>query len=370
MSNDQILMYFIDEAKEHLQTIEGGLTNIHQMMADEEMVNDVFRAAHSIKGGAAMLGLTGIQHTAHKLEDYFKILKENPKLPVDKDLESLLLQGFDKLQDLLLELQSPGGLTKEKEQQILRDVEPIFEQLKQHLDALLTGGTAPAPVAVTTAPAKEVASKNKLAVFQKEVTEKLRAMLQCFKQPDRANTRAELQKICDQLLHYGEEFELPQWSELIRAAKLAVTNLNNQYKDLAPILIREIKQAQDMVLANRTLEITVSPQMRSLAPNDFFNPLARSQDEDISTFFNITEDLPEVARWKNFGRTVGWLRGLEWINTDKVNFSTEAPRGHLPAPLWLEHWQKPKDGKAELLRKEYEAFIQRIRDCRGSGVPS
>ncbi len=363
MSSDQILLYFIDEAKEHLQTIENGLMNMEEMLADEEAVNEVFRAAHSIKGGAAMLSLKGIQHTSHKLEDYFKILKENPKLPVDKDLQSLFLQGFDKLQDLLMELQSPTGLTPAKEQEVLREVDPIFEQLKQHLDALLSGSAAPAPVADASAKAQEVATKNKLAIFQKEVTEKLRAMLQCFKQPDRPNTRSELQKICDQLLSYGEEFELPQWNELIRAARLAVTNLNNQYRDLAPILIREIKQAQDMVLANRTLEIVVSPQMRSLAPNDFFNPMARSEDEDISTFFNVVQDPPEVEQWKEFAKAIGWLRGPEWINSDKINYSIDAPKGHLPAPIWLEHWDKPKDKKAELLRKEYEAFLQRLTDC-------
>lgn len=359
MSNDQILVYFIDEAKEHLQTIENGLMNIEDMLADEEAINDVFRAAHSIKGGAAMLSLKGIQHTAHRLEDYFKILKENPKLPVDKELQNLFLQGFDKLQDLLIELQSPGGLTPPKEQEVLREAEPIFDQLKQHLDALLSGGAPP----VAAVPQEEVAAKNKLAVFQKEVTEKLRAMLQCFKQPDGANTRSQLQKICDQLLSYGEEFQLPQWTELIRAARLAVTNLNNQYRDLAPILIREIKQAQDMVLANRPLEIVVSPQMRSLAPNDFFNPMARSQDEDISTFFNVVQDPPEVEHWKEFGRKVGWMRGPEWINSDKIDYSSNAPKGHLPAPIWLENWDKPKDRKAELLRKDYELFLQKVQEC-------
>lgn len=361
MSNDQILVYFIDEAKEHLQTIERGLMDIEGMLADEESINEVFRAAHSIKGGAAMLTLKGIQHISHKLEDYFKVLKEHRDLPIDKELQSLFLQGFDKLQDLLIELQSPTGLTEAKEQEVLRDAEPIFDLLKQHLDAVLSGSAA--PVAQETTQTKAVETKNKLAVFQREVTEKLRAMLQCFKQPDRPNSRNELQKLCDQLLHYGEEFDLPQWNELIRAARLAVTNLNNQYRDLAPIVIREIKQAQDMVVANRTLEITVSPQMRSLAPNDFFNPMARSQDEDISTFFNIVEDPPEVEKWKEFAKTIGWLRGPEWITDEKIDYSLNAPAGHLPAPLWLEQWHKPKDKKAELLRKEYDAFIKRIQEC-------
>ena len=67
LSEDQkrILGYFIEEAKDHLNTIEQGLLNLQTTIEDAEMVNEVFRAAHSVKGGAAMLGLHSIQRTSH-----------------------------------------------------------------------------------------------------------------------------------------------------------------------------------------------------------------------------------------------------------------------------------------------------------------
>ena len=71
----RIMGYFIEEAKDHLNTIEQGLLNLQATIEDPELVNEVFRAAHSVKGGAAMLGLTSIQQTAHRLEDSFKVLK-------------------------------------------------------------------------------------------------------------------------------------------------------------------------------------------------------------------------------------------------------------------------------------------------------
>lgn len=74
----RIMGYFIEEAKDHLNTIEQGLLNLQATIADPEMASEVFRAAHSVKGGAAMLGLDSIQHTSHRLEDYFKVLKECP----------------------------------------------------------------------------------------------------------------------------------------------------------------------------------------------------------------------------------------------------------------------------------------------------
>lgn len=70
----RILGYFIEEGKDHLNTIEQGLLNLQDTLEDPEMVNEVFRAAHSVKGGAAMLGLDSIQRTSHHLEDYFKVL--------------------------------------------------------------------------------------------------------------------------------------------------------------------------------------------------------------------------------------------------------------------------------------------------------
>lgn len=53
----KILVYFIEEAKEHLQTLEQGLMNLQTNSRDSEMVNEMFRAAHSIKGGGSDAGV-------------------------------------------------------------------------------------------------------------------------------------------------------------------------------------------------------------------------------------------------------------------------------------------------------------------------
>jgi chemotaxis protein histidine kinase CheA len=92
----KILGIFIEEAKEHLQTLERGILDLGNLVNDTEQINEMFRAAHSIKGGAAILGYSSIQKTAHRLEDAFKILKENP-IQVDQKLEYLFLKGYDLL---------------------------------------------------------------------------------------------------------------------------------------------------------------------------------------------------------------------------------------------------------------------------------
>ncbi|MBD0363894.1 MAG: Hpt domain-containing protein, partial [Coleofasciculus sp. C3-bin4] len=128
----RIMGYFIEEAKDHLNTIEQGLLSLQSTMADTEMVNEVFRAAHSVKGGAAMLGINSIQKTAHRLEDCFKVLKES-QVRVDHQLESLFLRVFDTLEALVEQLQGPFGLTEETANDIMLDAEPVFEELNTHL---------------------------------------------------------------------------------------------------------------------------------------------------------------------------------------------------------------------------------------------
>ena len=57
MASEEIVRFFIEEGKEHLDTLERGLLDLSATMQDNEQINEMFRAAHSVKGGAAMLGL-------------------------------------------------------------------------------------------------------------------------------------------------------------------------------------------------------------------------------------------------------------------------------------------------------------------------
>ena len=131
----RIMGYFIEETKEHLNTMEQALLSLQSTMEDKEVLNEVYRAAHSIKGGAAMLELNSIQKTAHRLEDCFKDLKESP-VQADQHLESLFLRVLDTLEKLVEQLQEPSGLTDEIADEIMSDAEPVLEELSNHLKEL------------------------------------------------------------------------------------------------------------------------------------------------------------------------------------------------------------------------------------------
>ncbi|GAB4145401.1 MAG: hypothetical protein Fur0046_23030 [Cyanobacteria bacterium J069] len=285
----RILGYFIEEAKDHLNTIEQGLLNLQATIEDSEMVSEVFRAAHSVKGGAAMLGLDSIQQTSHRLEDYFKVLKECP-VQVDQTLETLLLGVFDALRELLDHLQGPFGLTEDKSAEVMAGVEPVFGQINEHLSRLLaqSGGTPPEDVELavptaTAAPASRsqpaIAEESALLLmFQSDVPTRLREMLQLFKQADNATTRQQLQTLCRTLSGFGDQFDLPAWAELLTLAERAIAHPNNDFRTLALVIIKDIKQAQERVLSKRPSDITPSEALLQLQPSHDELPLEPTTD--------------------------------------------------------------------------------------------
>jgi chemosensory pili system protein ChpA (sensor histidine kinase/response regulator) len=370
----QITMYFIEEAKEHLQTIESGLLDLQTIMGNSESVNEIFRAAHSIKGGAAMLGFSSIQHVAHNFEDYFKVIRENTNFQVDQDLQTLFLQAFDKLQELVEHLQSPYGLTKDAVDTVMAGSDQIFAKLKDHLQRLISG-KAPEPKLAATKANPKVDIRAMLSVFQTEVPVKLRNMLELFKQPDSPRSRQNLEGICTQLEEMGDRFGLMGWSAMVLAVKAAVTNPNNQFRVLAPILIKEIKQAQEQVLAQKANEIRVSPQLAKLIPADVTDTVVltpaitvgntagnTSADEVSKIFGAVIEEDKASKGWQGFSDRVGWRQGGTWIASN-ANYSQPAPDGHFPTPLWLAAWHQSKDSKAKELQAQYAALLAKISSC-------
>ncbi|MFQ4142748.1 response regulator [Chlorogloeopsis sp. ULAP02] len=251
----RILGYFIEEAKEHLNTIEQGLLNLQSTIKDPEMLNEIFRAAHSIKGGAAMLGLSSIQLTAHRLEDCFKVLKEN-SVQVDQKLESLFLDVSDALKALLENLQGPFGLTEDTANQIISKVEPTFGRLNEHLNLLVqqenSGG--------------KTTYNDCWQNHQNLVMQTLREMLQLFKQDSTPETRNRLQNCCKKLAELGTQFNCQNWSNLCDAAGRAIATQENTFLSLAKIIITDIKKALELALAAKEHEIAISQQLEVLIP--------------------------------------------------------------------------------------------------------
>ncbi|PIE70316.1 MAG: hybrid sensor histidine kinase/response regulator [Deltaproteobacteria bacterium] len=109
--DDETLRMYMDESLEHLADIETDLLAIEGAGAniDEDLVNNVFRAAHSIKGGAGFMGLTTIKDLAHHLENILGLIRSRELVP-GPEIISTLLNSFDKLRELINAIETSNDI--------------------------------------------------------------------------------------------------------------------------------------------------------------------------------------------------------------------------------------------------------------------
>lgn len=147
MDVSQYLEIFIDETKEHLQSLNTQILNLEQDPENADTINEIFRAAHSLKGMAGTMGYKRMQLLTHDMENVFSEVR-NGNVKVKANMIDILFQCLDALEEYLDNIQSTAD-------EGTNDNEPLIKAL----NALLTenGGEAAAQEAGTPAPAPETA---------------------------------------------------------------------------------------------------------------------------------------------------------------------------------------------------------------------
>jgi len=121
MSNEfaQFQDAFFDEAAEHLAVVEEGLLELEQHPEDRDLLNKIFRSAHSIKGGSGMFSFTAVAQFTHKMETLLDLLRNGQKA-VSPEIADLLLKSTDCLKTLI-EAAKTGSAVDEATVQRLTD---------------------------------------------------------------------------------------------------------------------------------------------------------------------------------------------------------------------------------------------------------
>ena len=132
---DEVLSVFSIEAREQLEAMESGLMQLEQGDRDPETINAVFRAAHTIKGGAGVVEIHSVEQFTHILENVLDRLR-NGQIEVGGEMISALLRGCDHIGALLTLVLSGEH---EPSEQLKQAGEAIAEELRPFL-----GGPAPA----------------------------------------------------------------------------------------------------------------------------------------------------------------------------------------------------------------------------------
>lgn len=137
---------FLTEAAFLLETYEESMLGLESGSNPQEDLAQIFRVAHSIKGGAAAVGLSDLGKFAHVAEDLLSLLRVDPSL-VNSEVISLLLQSGDQFKFRITSLQ--------KGEDLPWDTTELVKQLKFWIGKFngnMAGEEVPAPAAVTPAP--------------------------------------------------------------------------------------------------------------------------------------------------------------------------------------------------------------------------
>ena len=110
---------FLDECDEHSRTLEQTLTAMQRGARSQELVDDAFRAIHSIKGGAGMFGFDRIVPFAHKFETVLDGIRLG-QIGISEELMSAALRATDCLSDLILAAGSGTELAPDYEKSSIR----------------------------------------------------------------------------------------------------------------------------------------------------------------------------------------------------------------------------------------------------------
>ena len=166
MDVSQYLEIFIDETKEHLQSLNEQLLILEKEPENESTINEIFRAAHTLKGMSGTMGYKRMQNLTHNMENIFSEIR-NGKMSVTATIVDLLFKGLDALENYLSNISTTGDEGTEEYTDIISQLDVC---LKQGLGEIPAAPAAPAAAAVAVeekaAEATEASAKEKYRAFK------------------------------------------------------------------------------------------------------------------------------------------------------------------------------------------------------------
>lgn len=134
MDVSQYLEIFIEETKEHLQSLNEHLLILEKEPDNEGTINEIFRAAHSLKGMSGTMGYKRMQRLTHDMENVFSEIR-NGKMKVSSELVDILFKGLDALETYLSNIQAEADEGTEDYEDILMALGDILNSGMSNKDS-------------------------------------------------------------------------------------------------------------------------------------------------------------------------------------------------------------------------------------------
>ena len=139
MDVSQYLKIFIDETNGHLQSLSDCIMTLEKEPENKETINEIFRAAHSLKGMAGTMGFKRMQRLTHDMENVFQEIRSD-KMKVTSGLIDVLFDCLDAIDGYLENIKASSDEGTNENEAIIKE-----------LNDILAAGTGEAPEAETAA---------------------------------------------------------------------------------------------------------------------------------------------------------------------------------------------------------------------------
>ena len=124
MDVSQYLEIFIDETEEHLQTLSDCIMELEKEPENMDTINEIFRAAHSLKGMAGTMGFKRMQRLTHDMENVFQEVRSD-KVKVNSNMIDLLFKCLDAIESYLNNVKASSDEGTEDNELIIKELSPV-----------------------------------------------------------------------------------------------------------------------------------------------------------------------------------------------------------------------------------------------------
>ena len=251
----EVRLLFLDEVKDFLAEIETEIIGLSDRGLQRAATNKILRAAHSMKGGAAMMGFHALSELAHRLEDFVKILQVNNQTAIAPEMESLFLAAIDnmgKTAEIHKQRQTPEHIWLQE------CINPPFNHLREFLGELSTQDEA-------NLLSEESGEDMRVLMFATEVNACLERLTNVLADQNSQVLREEFELTSQEFGCLGEMLELPAFSSLCEQISSALAAKDNNLHEVTTSALEAWRRSQALVLVG---QFQALPDRFEIAPSN------------------------------------------------------------------------------------------------------
>ncbi|MBW4644949.1 MAG: hybrid sensor histidine kinase/response regulator [Goleter apudmare HA4340-LM2] len=358
-------IYFLAEAPELLETIEQELFSLSEDFSISR-VHNLMRATHTLKGGAANVGLEIINTIAHSLEDVFKALY-NPDLVTDDELQTFILQAYECLR-LAITAELTGSTIDGEE--VIQRATSVFTQLQAKL-----GDAFGADHQIPTS--EELGFDIVQSIFEVGVQQRLESIAEALgNQINNTELINLLSSQAEVFIGLAESLNLPGFGAIAQTILAAITANPHAARQIGEVALSDLQQAKTAVLAGdrisggepslelKALSIVdkneVGHDSHSLTQNSINTLLT----DDINRFYkfltttgNNRNQPLKPAKAKFYLKVIRYILG--WFNHQKL-----VPKQDLGLALLIDSGGDQAVNYIETWLRDFLYFVQEPEDSQ------